>query len=224
MLNVEYCGLNGMIVETDVAIYIFDYTIGELPSHYLMSKKPLHFLVSRNDVEHFSKSIESYHFPIITSYDFQSMKLKDSTIMEPYDTLHLGYSIIHALPTTRRGLCFIIKETKNTLFFGGDFNLWHWPNMYSEAQVHEEFIKFYTILKEVQKHGSIDLAIMGVNPVMRVDMGRGAREFIQLIQPKNFIPIAFKNKDDLKNFELWALTQDGVKTWIPSNGNEMLKV
>ncbi len=223
MLNVEYCGLNGIIVETEVAIYILDYTIGELPSHYLMSKKPKQFIVSRNAIEHFSDSIESYHFPIITSYDFKSMKLKGSLIMDPYDTLHLGYAIIHALPTTRRGLCFIIKESNKTFFYGGDFNLWHWPNMYSEAQVHEEFIRYYALLKEVQKFGTINLAAMAINPVMRVDMARGAREFIQLIQPENFIPIAFKNTDDLKSFELWALTQDKVKTWIPSRNNEMMK-
>lgn len=221
MLKLEYCGLNGVIVETKDCIYVMDYTVGELPSHYLISNKPKIFLVSRNSIEHFSSSILSYKFPIIASYDFESERFEGLQIVSPFDTLHLGFSKISVLPTTRRGVCYVVKERDQTFFFGGDFNLWHWPNMYSETQVHEEFLRFYSVIKEIKKFSPLHLAIMSVNPIMKVDMARGAREFIAMIKPKNFMPIAYKDVKSIEVFELWSKTQLDSNVLIIENNKSI---
>lgn len=211
MINLEYCGINGIIMETDNCIYVFDYTVGELPSHYLISKKRKIFIVSRNALEHYSDSILSYKFPIIASYDFESLRLPNAQLVSPFDTVHLGFAKISVLPTTRRGVGYMIQERNQTIFFGGDFNLWHWPNMYSESQVHEEFVRFYGVIKQIKNYAPLTLAIMGVNPVMKVDMARGAREFIAMIKPENFVPIAYKDVKQIEAFELWSKTQNDSK-------------
>lgn len=211
MLTYEYCGKFGCVIETNNAIYIFDYTEGTLPSRYLISNKPKWMIVSRNNHEHYSESIHSYKIPTIYSYDFQSEKINKEILMEPGDSVHLGYATIHAHPTTRRGLCFSVVERKNRFYYGGDFNLWHWPNMFSEQQVVEEFHRFHRCLKSIKLKGPYDLAAMVTSSIMTVDSYRGAREFIQMIEPNVFAPLDIDDDARLETFALWVKSQQNTR-------------
>ena len=224
MLTLEYCDQNGVVIETGQGIYIFDYTRGALPSHYLLSNKPKLFIVSRNDTNHYTASLPNYKLPIVASYDFQSMGLNDAWIMKAHDTLHCGFAKIVALPTTRRGLCYVIKEKDRTFFFGGDFNLWHWPNLFNEDQVHEEFLKYYAILKQIQTHAPFDVMVSCINPIMPVDTDRGARELIQMIKPHFFMPIGFQSPHRIEPFALWAQSLRDVTVLIPKGENTVFKI
>lgn len=224
MFTLEYCSQNGVIVETDEGIYIFDYTQGTLPSHYLLSKKRKLFLVSRNDAQHYTAALPNYKLPIVASYDFQSMGLHDAWILKAHDTLHFGSVKISALPTTRRGLCYVLEEREKTIFFGGDFNLWHWPNLFNEDQVHEEFLKYYAILKEIQALAPFDLALSCVNPMMPVDTDRGARELIQMIKPRVFMPIGFQEHQRIETFGMWGQSLSDTRVVIPKGENTVFNL
>lgn len=222
MLTVEYCGKFGSIVETENAIYIFDYTVGRLPSRYLLSNKPKTFFLSRNDLDHYSESIVSFDLPVIAAYDFESNRLKNTMLVSPGDSVHLGYARIYALPCTRRGVSYIIKERNHQFFFGGDFNLWHWPNMFSDVQVHDEFVRYYSVLKEITNHGYFDLAMMTVDPIMHVDYDRGARELIHKIRPHFFMPLNFDSNRKIESFYLWSKALEDTTVITPVHQNEVV--
>lgn len=219
LVKIERCGAYGVVIETDKAVYICDYSNGTLPSQYLINSKPKMFLISRRDVNHYSKSIESYYFPIVASYDFSGMVKNHYRIMNPGDSLHVGYSKIRALASTRRGLIYVIEEDGMRILFGGDLNLWHWPDMYSEIQTQEAILRFYGVLHSLSKIGTYDLSFIAIDPIMRVDTDRSAREIVNVLKPKVFIPIGYKVREDVEPFYMWSKSQEHTEIVIADVGD-----
>lgn len=221
MIKVERCGKYGIVLETESAVYILDFSEGTLPSHYLMNSKPKLFLVSRRDTMHYSESITSYHFPILASYDFKGIEGEGVHIMNAGDFMHLGYAKVRAFTSTRRGLVYVIEEGTIRILLGGDLNLWHWPDRFSDDQIQEAILRYYGVLYQLRSLGPYDLALTAIDPVMQVDTDRASRELITALKPKVFIPTGYRKSLEIETFVLWSKSQNETRV-ISSDINEIL--
>ncbi|QIK70482.1 metal-dependent hydrolase [Erysipelothrix sp. HDW6C] len=224
MLNVEYINHCGYIVETDNAVYVFDYVEGQVPARYLMSHKPTYFFVTTAESHHYTDAIFSYRKPVFLSYDVLASPFNNVYKMDVGDTFHTGFATIHVLKTTREGVCYLIKEKDKTILHGGDLNNWHWSSMSNKQEINEEETAYELALEQFQNIGKIDVMMFSIDPRMGEDYDKGARRIVELLRPQFFFPMHFgDNSSDLNEFYEWSNGVEDCKFFKPNYTNHTFK-
>ncbi len=220
MINVEYLDVFGYVIETEQAIYVFDYTKGQLPSKYLLSKKPLYFFVSRDDVKHYSSSILSYRKPIFMHEEIKTSPQDDVFKIANGDTLFLGKTKVNVLQVSRQGLAFIIKEPNLSIFYAGDLNHKLWRPLGVEKEDLNTEILLSQFLERIEPYKPIDVALASVNPNISMNYDATARRIIQTLEPRYFFPMDFEDKPSrISDFIKWGDSVRSVKIFQPLYAN-----
>lgn len=224
MINVEYLDVFGYVVETEQAIYVFDYTKGQLPSHYLLSKKPLYFFVSRDDIKHYSTSIFSYRKPVFMHHDIKGPSQDDIFRISNGDTLYLGRTKITVLQVSRQGLAFVIKEPGLAIFYAGDLNHKLWRPLGVEKEDLNTEILLSQFLERIEQYKPFDIAFTAVNPNVSVNPDATARRIIQSLEPSCFFPMDFEDKPErISRLLEWGATVKNLTIYQPLYANHEFK-
>lgn len=223
-MRVEYIDNNGYIIETNKAVYVFNYVEGLLPSTYLRSPKPLVFFVSNGGKEYYSESIYAYKKTIIYSKDIQQDPYNKVFKMYPGDNIHLGFAKVYAHGSNRDGLIYIVKEDDVSFLVAGSFNNWHYQEFASEQRVQIETSYFLEVLKSISDFKPFDMIFFPVNPDIGYNYDYGAKRAVSMLEPKHFFPTQFKRNALITDFMTWAENKKDTKFYFPKYTNQRFEV
>ncbi|AMC93156.1 hypothetical protein AOC36_03970 [Erysipelothrix larvae] len=222
MLRVEFLGHSGFVVETDKAVYVFDFVYGNLPSHYLKNEsKPVLFLVSHHHEDHYSTSVFAYQMTTILSFDIDVVPYRDVFKVRPGDNINLGFAKIFVYPSTDDGVSYVIQEDNLTFMHSGDLNDWHWKTDSGVNEAKEATRSFREIVDRLVQYKGMDLMMFPVDPRLGRDFDQGARYIIEKLEPKIFIPMHYRGQiERLTPFIEWTQTVPSVHFEIPRHDNK----
>jgi len=221
-VTVEYIHHSGYVVETEKVILIFDYVMGQLPSHYLQSEKQVCFLVSHGHDDHFSSSIFAYFKTIVLSDDIENIQTENNKFniyqVAAGDMLVCDGISIKVFGSTDIGVSYLVSDGEANVFFAGDLNDWHWKTESTEDEIELAHIQFLNIVRQI-KDFPIDIAMFPVDERLKVDIDQGARLFIEHIKPQHFFPMHFKNKESLIPLMDYIKDFAQITGYIPERNN-----
>lgn len=220
VLRVEYINNNGYLIETNKAVYVFDFVDGFLPATYLRKNKPLIFFVTNNDKEHYSQSIYSYRKTVVFSYDIPQEPYNKVFKLYPNEMLHLGFAKVYTRPTTRDGLVYIIKEDDKTFIHAGNLNNYHYQEFSSEKRVELETQNFNACLNDLLEFENPDVLIFPLNPHIGFNYEYGAKRSVRLLKPKHFFPTQFRRLNEINNFINFSETEKKTQFHFPKFNNQ----
>lgn len=223
-MKIEYISNNGYIVETDKAVYVFDFVDGLLPSSYFRKEKPFIFFVSNNNAEYYSQGIYFYRKTVIYSFDIPQDPYNQVFKMSPGDMVHLGFAKVHAFSSTREGVSYLIEEDDHKIFHAGSLNNWHYQDNYSEKRVQMETENFLGIIDSLKAYLPIDVMIFPVNASLGYNYDHGAKRVVRLLKPKHFFPTQFNRVSLIEEFVNWAANEKETKFYFPKYTNEDFEV
>ena len=138
VMTIDYIGHSGFLVETDRALFLFDYFRGGLSLLDGRSgEKPLFVFVSHAHPDHFNPDIFSLsairsNVKYLLSFDLRN----DPSIPADADAMYLdadadytipGLGRVRTLLSTDEGVAFLADTGKETIFHAGDLHWWDWP-------------------------------------------------------------------------------------------------
>lgn len=223
-MRVEYIDNNGYIIETEKAVYVFDFVDGLLPATYFRKTKPLIFFVSNNNQEYYSEGIYSYKKTVIYAYDIPQDPYNKVFKVFPGEMIHLGFAKVFAEGTTRDGVTFIIQEDDKTMIHAGNLNNWHYQEFASEKRVEIETEHFLSCVKELEKYGDIDVLIFPVNSDVGYNYDHGAKRASRILKPKHFFPTQFRRTNNIEEFMNWTKGEDMTTYHFPKYNNQSFEV
>lgn len=224
-MKIEYINHSGYVVETDAAIYIFDFVEGTLPSHYLRTSKPVVFLVSHHHEDHYSSSVFTYRKTVILAYDIQITPYKDCFVVSPGDVLNLGFAKIYAFGSTDEGVSFVVVDNDTKILHGGDLNDWHWRDSSSVKDANEATKWFKSVMETLIPFAPIDVMMFAVDPRLGTGFYDGARYAVETLKPKYFFAMHYNdNYKRMTPFIDWIQDQKDVKFEVPKHDNKLYEI
>ncbi|GAB6178781.1 MBL fold metallo-hydrolase [Desulfotomaculum defluvii] len=225
-LRIEYIYHSGFVVESETALFVFDYYQGSVN---LKKDKQIYVFSSHAHHDHFNPVIfewqgERLDIQYILSSDIYSQlspmhTSANLTFLSPYEEKKIGDIQIKAYGSTDEGISFLIKHNGSHIFHAGDLNWWYWW-----GETKEEIEKAEKMFKEEiskLKGEIIDIAFFPVDPRLEHNYSLGAEYFIQEVKPKFLIPMHFWENtevisqfaDKMKNSTTKVITLTDSKEW-----------
>lgn len=190
-----------VLLHNDIAIVIDYYkdTHNVLPK-VLKQIKYLYILSSHAHHDHFNKeifewsdycdnvvyllssdikNINNIHYNSKLTFLDKNMTYKDDTIdVKTFDSTDIGIS-------------FLISFGGLVFFHAGDLNNWRWEEESTDIEMQEADKSFNAILSKIKDsvRGYIDCVMFPVDARMKGDFALGARQFVNAIKVKYFIPM-----------------------------------
>ena len=211
-MRVTYIDHSGFLVETESAVFLFDYYKGKLPA--FPAHKPLFIFASHKHPDHFSfKIFDLYGHPGGVAYIFgNDIKLSERYLqrhnidpavkekihrMFPHTELVLPLQgdkgnrgeavLIHALKSTDAGAAFYVREGNIRIYHGGDLNWWHWDEESEEFKRWQEQTYKQQIM--LLKGRKIDLSFVTVDPRLGKNQFLGIDFFMQQVKTGYVLPM-----------------------------------
>ncbi|MBQ2657877.1 MAG: hypothetical protein IJF87_04835 [Erysipelotrichaceae bacterium] len=224
-MKVTYIYQDGVLVETENASLIFNYSQGKMPK--INKDKPLFVFISGSIADNYNQDIfhwgakndnvyyvvandniknKKFRFRFFYNHIIEKETLKKILFTDPDQTYKYHGLSIKTLDTCdgNRGCAFLVKAGKETIFHAGHLNEWSWPNM-KEEKIAEAVRDYH---KEVNKIAdtNIDAAFLILNPSQEEMYAKGFDYFMRKCNVKEVYPIHFKDDRKIINF----LLQDPV--------------
>ena len=198
MIVVNYIGHSGFTVESESHMLIFDYSEGTLPR--LAMKKKLCVFISHAHEDHFNPEIfalcrEHPDVRFIVSSDIpesavRSAGVTDFLSAEPGTDVKLESRVrLKALPSTDRGVAYLVCLPGRNLFHAGDLNLWLWDTM-NEEQVYKMTNRFREYTRGL-RYFSIDTAFLPLDCRQGMYSFLGFDYYMKHFRIKNAVPMHF---------------------------------
>ena len=201
-MKAAYLYHSGFAIFGESANLLIDYfahrDCPKLPEE-LFSKKPLYVLSSHGHHDHFSKEI--LDFPkkygaklILARHSAEAAGKTDApfTVLDKGGRFDDGVLRVEAYGSTDEGISFYIELDGQRIFHAGDLNNWHWQEESTQEEIDEAAEWFHKELAVLAKaHPELDAVFFPVDPRMKTDIGRGAKEFLDAIRCHVFIPMHF---------------------------------
>ena len=133
-MKITYLGHSGFVVEQKDAAFVFDYVEGNLPE--MEADKKVFVLISHRHRDHYTKQIFSLRelYPdirFLLSSDIKEeceLDLQEIQYVKEDETLEVNGCQIRTLPSTDKGVAFLVTYEGTTLYHAGDLNWWHWAD------------------------------------------------------------------------------------------------
>ncbi len=200
-MTIDYLGHSGFLVETEQAVLLFDYYVGNLS--LLRQKavdKPLFVLVSHRHADHFDPKIFSLAGGQRTVKYLLSFDIKgDPSVPKNCDVLFLdadktyrveGLGTVQTLASTDEGVAFLITTPHETLFHAGDLNWWDWPGE-DPAWLAEQETVFKREIRKL-KDVPIDLAFVVLDDRLEENFAKGLAFFLAECTVGRVLPMHFR--------------------------------
>ncbi len=207
-LSVTYLTHCSFIVETASYQLVFDWIAGTIPKS---NKKRVGFITHAH-ADHFNEQV--------TSIEFDGWVVSDDVKMFSHDTLFRVKPMsqcqifdihVKAYDSTDAGVSFLVECDGITIFFAGDLNNWHWKNESSSEEINE-MNELYLQMIEPLRDKDVDILFIDIDPRLEVDYDLGARQLLELINPKAVFPMHFTS--DINAFKQY-LKESQIKQLVP---------
>ncbi|MDR3090598.1 MAG: MBL fold metallo-hydrolase [Clostridiales bacterium] len=201
-MKITYIYHSGFIVETETAVFIFDYyKEAALVEDYLRSAdagKDVFFFASHSHFDHFNPEIFEFSKVrpaafILSSEIRSSCGNREGVVfldkLESYDLPGGGRA--EAFGSTDAGASFLVWRDGLKIFHAGDLNNWHWNEQAppkEAAAMGRLFLSEAALIKEASG-GSVDLAMFPVDSRLGRDYALGAEQFLQEVKTRVFAPM-----------------------------------
>ena len=199
-MKIDYLGHSGFLMETDSAILLFDYYIGDLS--LLDGKpddKPLFVFVSHAHGDHFNPKIFSLasggrSVKYILSFDIRG----NAAVKKHADILYAdadnayeieGLGTVRTLFSTDEGVAFLVSMPGETVFHAGDLNWWDWPGEEPEWLAEQKTVFQREIGKLAGTH--IDAACVVLDDRLEENFAEGMSWFLTVCDPEYVLPMHF---------------------------------
>lgn len=194
-----------VLQQDDIAIVI-DYCEDPdnvLP-HVLNQVKHLYVLSSHAHPDHFNSIVFRWSelcgdTIYLLSYDIKRKLKKHKKEELPETVIFLNKNAeyhddniqVLTFDSTDVGVSFLIEFCGYTFFHAGDLNNWRWEGESTEEEMLYADKSFNAILRKLKQKivNGIDCAMFPVDPRMNGDFSLGARQFVNTLKVKYFIPM-----------------------------------
>lgn len=202
-LRITYHYNSGFSIHLGDVLLVFDYWEGaegsmlipaaRLSTDSLATYRRIYVFVSTSRADHIDDKIYEWqklgNVRYITSDDVElqpnSQFIHAGQRLETEDGL-----IIRAFPSTDKGISLLIELDNFSIFYAGNFNLWHWRDQDSLEQIEKAQEDFKNILLQLQNI-DVSVAFFPLDPRQGLYFEAGAVQYIMKIKPKFFIPMHF---------------------------------
>ena len=206
-MKAQYLYHSGVALFGASALVLIDYyphkNGAAIPAAFALGNLPRYVLISHSHHDHYAK--EAAGLPgavVIASKDVPEPCIK----LSPGQCFDDGTLKVQAYGSTDLGISFYMELEGKRIFHAGDLNNWHWQDESEPWYVAQADRDFNRVLDALQAdHPDLDAAFFPVDPRMGTDFFKGARQFVEKIRCKTFIPIHFwENFEAANSFEATA--------------------
>ena len=199
-MKIDYLGHSGFLAETESALLLFDYSLGDLSVlERKANEKPLFVFVSHAHADHFDPRIFSLGKGDRSVKYILSCDLKGNASVNDradilftdadgtYEVPELG--TVQTLLSTDEGVAFLVSTPHGTLFHAGDMNWWDWIGEDPEwlAWQKDVFQREIGKLAGVQ----IDAAFVVLDDRLEENYAEGLSWFLSVCRPSYVLPMHF---------------------------------
>lgn len=208
-MKLTYLYHSGFAIEAEGVTVVVDYyhdtdcqhpLDGVLHRRLLQQPGAFYVLASHFHPDHFNPEVLEWRRqrPDIR-YLFSSDILRrrrataaDATYLKKGDVYDDGTLRVEAFGSTDVGVSFLIDLQGKRLFHAGDLNNWHWADESTPAEVRKAEGDFLAEVRLLQHTApEVDVALFPVDSRMGTDYMRGARQFVEHIRTRTFVPMHF---------------------------------
>lgn len=214
-MKLIYVYHSGFILENDDIVVVIDYykdsgwkgKEGIVHEYLRNTEKKLYILASHAHPDHFNPEIFSWsekkNFRYILSSDIRKgdKEWEDGVVwLDKGEMWQDDFLRIKAYRSTDAGISFLLHIEGKYIFHAGDLNNWHWQEESTEQEAEEAekaFLREVAVLaKDVD---FLDLAMFPVDPRLGTDYMSGAKQFIDRIPVRKFVPMHFWERYEKAN-------------------------
>lgn len=214
-MKLIYVYHSGFILENDDIVVVIDYykdsgwkgKEGIVHEYLRNTEKKLYILASHAHPDHFNPEIFSWsekkNFRYILSSDIRKgdKEWEDGVVwLDKGEMWQDDFLRIKAYRSTDAGISFLLHIEGKYIFHAGDLNNWHWREESTEQEAEEAekaFLREVAVLaKDVD---FLDLAMFPVDPRLGTDYMSGAKQFIDRIPVRKFVPMHFWERYEKAN-------------------------
>ena len=166
----------------------------------------LYVFFSHGHEDHFNPEIENIlqkvkNKKFVLSDDIEDMYgdviSSDHLIVEPDEEYEYGILKIKTFLSNDLGVAYLIHLKGLNIYYGGDLASWLWPNIPEKAK--EETENFFRSVLNQLSDLTIHIGFSNVD--FRLPNLGGAKEFVETVKPKYFIPMhLFEDPSKLDEF------------------------
>ncbi|MCL2593514.1 MAG: MBL fold metallo-hydrolase [Defluviitaleaceae bacterium] len=211
-MRITYVFHSCFVIENEDIIIIIDFFKDYkdyVKNLFSQTEKKIYVLSSHAHGDHFNKEIlnfgENNKVQYVLSSDiFEEYNLSGENIayIDKLGEFKGEKITVKAFGSTDIGISFVIEIGNKKIFHAGDLNNWHWNEEVSleEAKGYENhYLEELDVIYDSYK--KLDIVMFPVDPRLGYDYMKGAQQFIEKIQVKNFLPMHFgSNFDKANNF------------------------
>ena len=207
-MKLVYIYHSGFAIDAGGFALLFDYfkdsdpdpAKGYVHTQLLRRAGPLCVLSSHFHPDHFNPEVLAWRaqkadITYLFSHDIlkrKRAKAEDATYLRKGETYADERLKVTACGSTDVGVSFLVELNGLRIFHAGDLNNWHWEEESTPeeiAQMEGDFKKELNDLAQLAPR--LDLAMFPVDPRMGGDFMRGARQFLDRIPTRCFVPMHF---------------------------------
>jgi len=234
-MQIYFLHHSAICVVMEQSLLVFDFFMpglggmakGFISDEEIKNAKRVYVFVSHNHQDHYN--------PCIFEWDKLGSNItyllddtvtdthKNAVMMSSGDTFDDGYLRACEFGSTDIGGSFYVECEGQKLFHAGDFNYWHWKDEGDKNYTRQMKLYFERELKFLKaKVKTIDYAFFPVDKRMGSDYDEGADIFIQVMKPKNFVPIHILSFADSLDFAAKHLSGQTKVFAVQKNGDKLL--
>lgn len=214
-MKLIYVYHSGFILENDNIVVVIDYykdsgwkgKEGTVHEYLRNTEKRMYILASHAHPDHFNPEIfgwsEKKNLRYILSSDIRkgNKEWEDDVVwLDKGETWQDDFLRIKAYGSTDVGISFLLHTEGKRMFHAGDLNNWHWREESTEQEVEEAEKAFLREVAVLAKDADfLDLAMFPVDPRLGADYMSGAKQFIDRIPVRKFVPMHFWERYEKAN-------------------------
>lgn len=234
-MELIYIDHSGFVIEGKDFALLFDY-YQDTPDRYVHQKflqRPgrLYILSTHSHPDHFNPEIldwktERPDIRYILSEDIRDQGkacYHDAVFLKKGEEWNDDLLKVKAFGSTDIGISFLVDVMDKKIFHAGDLNNWHWREESTPQEISEAETAYLNELETLAQYTDyVDLAMFPVDPRLGEDYALGARQFINRIRTRQFVPMHFwKDYEKANAFRPWVEKQGG--RFIPAEKSSEVK-
>ena len=235
-MQIYFLHHSAVCVVMDDSLLVFDYFMsnlgdgmanGSISDEEIRNAKRVYVFTSHSHGDHFNRCV----------FDWEKLNsdvtyLIDDTVSYPHekavkmkrgDTFDDGYLRAVEFGSTDIGGSFYVECEGKRLFHAGDLNYWHWRDEGDANYSRQMELYFDREMKYLRANvQDIDYAFFPVDKRMGSGYDEGADMFIDMMNPRSFVPVHFVDFADTTAFAAKYLNGDTKVFAVKKNGDKLL--
>ena len=202
-VKIDYLGHSGFLVETEHALMLFDYYIGDVVSALKQkpAHKPLFVFASHFHKDHFNPDIFGIDgYSLNAKYILSSDIRKKAKEYAAFNLLFVnpdaeyeieGLGNVRTLLSTDQGVAFLVTTEDGTFFHSGDLHWWDWSGEDPGWLAGQE--KVFKREIDMIAGTRINIAFAVLDDRLEENYDKGMKYVIKTLHPAYVLPMHFWN-------------------------------